>query len=263
VRRQSFERREELRETFDRAASVYDDARPSYPAALFDDIVATAGVTTGARLLEIGSGSGIATRSLAEREFAVVGVELSTEMAQQARANLSVFPTVSILTGSFEEFTSLASFDGVVAFSSFHWIQPETRALQVRSLLRPGGFFAVADARWSIDDREFARGFEQDCRRALGKAVERKGAPGLTPLADEMRDAGFKHLVERRYVWKVRYSAERFIALLSSLPWYLSLAPGIRRRLFALTEARINAQDDGSVTTSFEAILDVAVKVGV
>jgi SAM-dependent methyltransferase len=260
VTRGWFERREELRKTFDRAAPVYDGARPSYPVAFFDDIVIAAEVTTGARLLEIGSGSGIATRALAERGFAVVGVELSAEMARRARLNLNAFPAVSIVTGSFEEFTSAAPFDGVVAFSSFHWIRPETRSLQVWTLLRPGGFFAVADARWSIDDTEFAMAFERDCRSILGDAAEREGAPGLTPLSDEMRDAGFTHLVERRYVWKVRYTANRFIALLSSLPWYLSLGSEERRRLFALTEARINARN-GSVATSFEAILDVAVKV--
>ena len=128
------------------------------------------------------------------------------------------------------------------------------------SHLRRGGFFAVADARWSIDDTEFATDFDRDCRNVLGDVAEREGAPGLAPLSDEMREAGFIHLAERRYVWSVRYSAERFIALLSSLPWYLSLESDRRRRLFALTEARINARN-GSVETSFEAILDVAVKL--
>src|SRR5262249_52982542 len=153
----------------------------------------------------------------------------------------------------FEQFKSLVPFDGVVAFSSFHWLQPETRSSQVWALLRPGGFFAVADTRWSINDGEFMTGLYRDCRGILGDAAEREGAPDLTPLVDEMRGAGFNHVTERRYSWEVRYSASRFVALLGSLPWYLSLESEQRRELFAVTEARINTRHDGSVVTTFNA----------
>ena len=37
--------RERLRQTFDRAARLYDRARPGYPEALFDDLIVLAGLT--------------------------------------------------------------------------------------------------------------------------------------------------------------------------------------------------------------------------
>ena len=131
------------------------------------------------------------------------------------------------------------------------------------AFLRPGGFLAVADARWSIDDDEFGKGFERDCELVLGDDVRKGGAPGITPLRDEMSQAGFTHLVERRYDWEATYSPGRFIALLSTLPWYLSLPTAARDQLFAMTEARIEALRDGVVATTFHAILDVAMKLAV
>jgi len=51
----------QLRETFDTVAALYDRARPRYPSALFDDLADLAGIGSGARVLEIGPGTGQAT----------------------------------------------------------------------------------------------------------------------------------------------------------------------------------------------------------
>jgi hypothetical protein len=51
---QTDEDRERLRQTFNRAAETYDRVRPEYPAALFDDLVALAGLVPGDHLVEVG-----------------------------------------------------------------------------------------------------------------------------------------------------------------------------------------------------------------
>ena len=63
-----------LRETFNEDAARYDRARPRYPVQMFDDLAA-AGVAPGARVLEIGCGTGQATVPLAERGCRIVAVE--------------------------------------------------------------------------------------------------------------------------------------------------------------------------------------------
>src|SRR6478752_4450510 len=67
--------REKLAATFDTAASTYATARPTYPPALFDDLVAATGIRPGAHLLEVGSGPGIATAPLADRGFRITCLE--------------------------------------------------------------------------------------------------------------------------------------------------------------------------------------------
>ena len=81
--------RERLRQTFDRAAERYDQVRPDYPEALYDDLVALAGLTPGDRLIEVGCATGKATRPLARRGFRITCVELGTELAAMARRNLA------------------------------------------------------------------------------------------------------------------------------------------------------------------------------
>jgi ubiquinone/menaquinone biosynthesis C-methylase UbiE len=55
----------EQRETFDAIADLYGRARPGYPDALVDDVVAFAGLKTGDVILEIGCGAGQATAGFA------------------------------------------------------------------------------------------------------------------------------------------------------------------------------------------------------
>jgi hypothetical protein len=50
---------------FGEVAELYDQARPSYPAVLFDDVIAFA--PQSPRVLEVGAGTGKATVLLAER----------------------------------------------------------------------------------------------------------------------------------------------------------------------------------------------------
>jgi cyclopropane fatty-acyl-phospholipid synthase-like methyltransferase len=91
-----------LRETFNEDAEQYDRARPRYPDQMFDDLAA-AGVAPGARVLEIGCGTGQATVPLAKRGYRVVAVELGPDMAAVARRNLAGFDSVEVLTAAFED----------------------------------------------------------------------------------------------------------------------------------------------------------------
>src|SRR3954465_12788071 len=67
-------------------AAIYHPARPAYPAALVDALVALSGLAPGDRVLEIGAGTGIATAALAARGLGVVAVERAPELAAVARA---------------------------------------------------------------------------------------------------------------------------------------------------------------------------------
>ena len=135
------EDRERLRQTFDSAATRYDRIRPDYPEALFDDLVALAGLTPGDRLLEVGCATGKATRPLARRGFRITCVELGTELAAVARQNLAGFG-VEVVQAPFEEWQPPHPFGLVYAATAWHWIDPGVRYQRAWQALRPGGHLA-------------------------------------------------------------------------------------------------------------------------
>ena len=57
--------RRDLGQVFNQVPELYDRARPRYPDQLFADLVTITGMEEGSSVLEVGCGTGQATRSLA------------------------------------------------------------------------------------------------------------------------------------------------------------------------------------------------------
>src|SRR3954453_6572945 len=111
-----------LRASFDAAAGSYDRARPDYPARLFDDLTAVAGIAPPDRLLELGCGTGKATRPLLERGFRVVGGELGPRLPAEALTKLADLP-FELHVASFETWEhEPGDFALVYAATAWHWL---------------------------------------------------------------------------------------------------------------------------------------------
>ncbi len=128
---------------FSAQADAYARARPTYPVEIVDRLWARAGLDgaeAGARIAELGAGTGLFTAHLAGRGLPVIAVEPGARM----RALAPELPGVSWRAGSFESpGLEPASAVWIVAAQAFHWADP-TRALPaMREALRPGGQFTV------------------------------------------------------------------------------------------------------------------------
>ena len=129
---------------FNEVPELYDRVRPSYPDGLFADFVAITGVDQGSSVLEVGCGTGQATRSLAEIGCSVTAVEPGTAMAAIARERLAAFSTVRIETSSFENWADRGRrFNALVAASSWHWVEPSIGWPKAHKVLHPDGWIAL------------------------------------------------------------------------------------------------------------------------
>ncbi len=136
--------RELLRSTFDGAALLYDEARPGYPEALFDDVVFLSGIPPEGSILEIGCGTGQATAPLARRGFRILCIELGANLGAIARRNLADYPLVEVRTGDFEHYpVAEGAFDLGVSATAFHWLDPARAYPKIKRALRPGGAIAL------------------------------------------------------------------------------------------------------------------------
>ena len=88
--------------SFDRIAAAYD-ARPGYPDEVIDRIVSFGGLSRGADVLEVGVGTGKATLRFAARGFRICGLEPGARLAAVAAGHLAKYPSVRLLTTTFED----------------------------------------------------------------------------------------------------------------------------------------------------------------
>ena len=254
-----------LRATFDSVADRYAAARPEYPVALFDDLVALSGLQPGARLLELGCGPGTATRPLAERGFTIHALELGAALAAAARHVLATYPAVTVEQAAFEAWDSPGStFDLVYAATSWHWIDPAVRYPRAAALLRPGGALAF----WSAG-HAFPNGFDPfftEIQQVYDEIGEQHpgpwppAPPGQVPTHEEeiVASGRFTVVGVRRYVWERRYTADEYVALLDTFSGHRTMPEAGRQHLYCEIRRRLAARPDGRVRRHWLAVLHVA-----
>jgi SAM-dependent methyltransferase len=251
--------RTRLRATFDEVAELYDRARPGYPAAVIDDLVALARLVPGSRVLEIGPGTGQATVALAERGLDVVAVELGERLAAVARRKLARFEHVEVVRADAERWDPpRADFDAVAAFTSFHWLDPAARVERCARLLRAGGSLAVVKTQHVQPPG--ADPFFDEVQDAYVRAGDGRAAPvspeGVPDLAPEIVAGGrFDPPVVRRYVWDVEYDRDSYLAVLDTYSGHRTYAPDVRARLYAEIAELIGER---RIRKTYVAILHVA-----
>jgi SAM-dependent methyltransferase len=125
----------DFRRRYAASAALYHRHRPSYPAELVAWIATRTSLAPGARVADVGCGTGIATRLFAERGFAAVGVEPNREMLAFARGAGGAFYVQAEASA-----TGLAtgSMDLVNAAQSFHWFDAGAALREFGRVLRPG-----------------------------------------------------------------------------------------------------------------------------
>lgn len=122
-----------LARAFDRVAAEYERGRPDYPRSVVDAL----GLPDGARVADVGAGTGKLTRALAAAGFDVVAVEPSEAMREALRAAV---PGVEVVDGTAEALPLAdASVDAITSADAFHWFDGERAAPELARVLRPGG----------------------------------------------------------------------------------------------------------------------------
>jgi SAM-dependent methyltransferase len=123
-------------ESFGSAAARYDRARPSYPGALVERIVAA---SPGRRVVDVGCGTGIAARLFRAAGCEILGVDPDTRMADMARQS-----GLEVEVATFEAWEPAGrEFDAVIAGQAWHWVDPVAGAVKAAETLRPAGRLAV------------------------------------------------------------------------------------------------------------------------
>lgn len=125
-------------------AEDYVRYRPTYPAGAIDAILEGLGDPRSVTAADVGAGTGISSRLLAQRGVRVVAVEPNAAMRRAGWTHAGGAGRVEWREGTAEA-TGLA--DGsvglVVCAQAFHWFRPSEALREFHRVLRPGGRLAL------------------------------------------------------------------------------------------------------------------------
>jgi SAM-dependent methyltransferase len=222
--------------SFGMVAEAYERFRPAYPGELVDIVMAYAGrpVRTA---LEIGAGTGKATRLFAQRGVTVTAVEPDGAMLTELRKHVPA--NVRTVQAAFEDVRPGQSYGLVYAAAALHWTNPDGRWSHVATLLEPGGVFAsfggpVRPADAAV--REAVR-----AARAPFLESDEVPSPDGTPPGDDMQWPGTElrrsewfadvqqSVIERR----LTMSARDYVGHLSTISAYLELPASEQEQVFS------------------------------
>ncbi len=135
--------RSEGRRLFGEDPAGYDSARPGHADRVYEVLVERCGLAPGTSVLEIGPGTGQATRRLVTLGASrLVAIEPNPALATYLEESLAASVVICGVALEDAELPQ-ASFDLAVAASSFHWVDERVGLAKLFEALRPGGWVAT------------------------------------------------------------------------------------------------------------------------
>jgi SAM-dependent methyltransferase len=147
---------------FSSRVANYVRYRPGYPSAVVDLLKKECGLTTGAVIADVASGTGIFTRMLLENGNRVFGVEPNAEMRKAGEQFLSAYPQFTSVEGTAEA-TGLTDcgVHFVTAAQAAHWFDREKARREFIRILKPGGSTVLLWNERRTESTPFLRDYEQ------------------------------------------------------------------------------------------------------
>ena len=230
---------------FGAAAEEYERHRLGYSEELVDAVLAYAGGPVR-EALEVGAGTGKATRVFAARGVHVTAVEPDPAMAAVLRRTTEGEP-VDVVVSTFERLTPGGSYDLLLAAAAWHWTDPATRWSRAVGLLRPAGVLALFGRPGGLVDPALESAVESVEGRHLGDDGQPPGDPWVP---GDLRTApGLADVVERRFPSTVTWAVEDYLARLGTASAYLALDEGHRRAVFEELRGVLPARVEVDATT--------------
>lgn len=238
---------------FGAISKYYNKGRQGYPTEIIQSCLNYMQVKNPV-ILDLGCGTGIATRQLAVYGGKVIGVDSAAERLKAAERHHS--RNIKYILAKAEELPfEDNSFDLVTSFSAFHWFQ-KTQALETKRVLKPNAAFCV------INKKDIGS-FKSDFKNIVAKAIGHE-LPNIKNNYDPealLQTNGFRKVV-RSIIQTIEYfSLEQALEQLQSQGFW-PLVPEDKRDvvLKETTEVYSKKMKNGLIERELEIALVIGIK---
>jgi SAM-dependent methyltransferase len=202
--------------SFETVAAEYERYRPDYPEEALRWAADELGLATGARVLDVGAGTGKLTRGLVALGFDVVAVEPGAPMVEQLR---KAVPEAQALEAPAESIPlDDASVEAAFAGQAYHWFDRERALPELHRVIASGGGVALLWNWW--DERD-------PLQRELGELI---GYAGHQPYREDEGpgEPWFRLAGQAVLESTPESSPDELVAMLATTSAYLTADPDER-----------------------------------
>ncbi len=183
------------------------------------------GIVSGARVLELGYGTGEFTRRVAPSRARLVALDLSTDLLRKARERVPGSVRFMIGDAHLVPFDS-GAFDAVYGCSVLHRLNVEVALREVRRVLRPGGHLVFSEP--NLQNPQVALMFKVRALRPCFGVSEDEMAFTRRHVMSLLRRLGFTCISVRQFDFLHPSTPTSFVKPLAWLGERLEAVPGIR-----------------------------------
>lgn len=221
--------------SFERFAEDYANVRPGYPDAAIRMVVQSTNMSRQSHVLEIGVGTGIATKELLKTGARIIGIEPGVNLISIARDSMKGQDGVELHEQAFEDFHTDQRFDVVFSATAFHWLKGADKFERIAHLLNPGGFLVVMWNSFCKNDdpvdQEIDRCYQQHLPAqydASGNVNQQVLAKAMGKVAEILDSEIFYLASMDQCLTAYTYSADRYVALLKTFPKIIETPDDVR-----------------------------------
>lgn len=190
---------------------AYERARRPYPIELFKFLQKVIS-NKNPLILDIGCGTGISTRQLAN-SGTTIGCDPDAIMIAAAKKHRDHRKIKYVIASAERLPFPQETFDVVTAFTSFHWFNNKKSLTEIKRILKPGGMFVIVN-------KTGVKGWGQGYRKAIIKTIHKPVANfhnHKLNLVKSLKRSSFHKITNKKWEQKEYYTIPQAVEYVQAI----------------------------------------------
>lgn len=244
--------------SFNEDAQLYDKLRPHYPDQIFTTLKQEANLNADSSVLEVGCGTGQATRSLTRFTQHITCVEPGESLLAVAKQK---FPNLTFVNCKFEDFKSDSKYDMILSATAWHWVDPKMGYTKAYELLKDGGHLAILHNYHIETDPEAFHNKAQFIYRQYSNRSPDLGSRGPIDETRKSLENQYFHLQQTKECqWEHTYTIDEYLALRNTYSDHRTMQQADRIKFEQQLRDFAEKEFDGKITKHYTTVIFIAKK---